>query len=261
MAGSSSPLQKRPVSFRDLRCLRMLMPISSATSDKYAPSSNDNGTPPLREIIILPSSPAHGRGLDQRNAATVPLRDPDHLETPDSGQDELLDGSLNTSIDGISTPQTLTHTTSFHDDQIDGGKQLSSKNVETIALPPTSESNKDVETKSTGSEVTRSHSLDSASPNINAKTDHPNETCIAVEADPQEIDMGNGSQEHDESDKNLISNDSIPVPPLPLSQVDDVTSAEVRQRQTLPTLDTKHLTAPTARQTRYERGVADNRSR
>jgi len=264
MAGSSSPLQKLPVSFRDLCCLQMLIPMSSATSDKDVLSSNSNSTSPLREIIVLPSSPAHGRGLDQCNATAVPLPDQDRLETPESGQEELLDGSLDTSVDGISMPQTLTHTTSLQDesnDQIDGGKQLSPEDIETIVPPPTSEPIKGAETTSTGSEVTSSHSLDSASANLNATTDHPNETCIAAEADPQEIDMGNGSQEHDEPGKILISNDSIPRPTLPPSHVDDVTSAEVRQCQTLPTLDTEHLTTPTARQTRYQRRVADKRSR
>lgn len=95
------------------------MPRLPATSDDHVLLSDGNSTPPTREIIIMPLSPAHGRGLGEHDVDVVPLPDANTLETPDAGQQESPDGSFDTSIDGISTPQTLTHTTSSLDDSND----------------------------------------------------------------------------------------------------------------------------------------------
>lgn len=121
------------------------MPMLSATSDKYAVSSNGNSTLPTREIIIMPLSPAHGRGFNQRNVKVVPPCDANAnpLGMHRTGQEGTLSDSLNTSVDGISTPQTLTHTTSLSNGS--GGPEQRSpgglEHVKTGAPPRTSESN------------------------------------------------------------------------------------------------------------------------
>jgi hypothetical protein len=124
-----------------------MMPLSSAKSDKYALSLKGNSTPPTPEIIIMPLSPAHGRGLCEQNVGAVPLPEANTPEMPGTGLDKSPDGSFDTSVDGISTPQTLTHTTSLlddSDDQKDGSGECSPDSLddgEMNVSGPTSELN------------------------------------------------------------------------------------------------------------------------